>query len=813
MLREYRKQAGFSQAHLAGLSRLSVEAVGALERGARRAPYRATIALLAHALDLNPSDRAKLEAAAAGARARAPRSPPPGASADAQSHLPIQATSLVGRDHDVATIVDMLQRSRLVTVTGSGGVGKTRVAIEVASRILSDGRADVRFIDLSQLSDGRLVAENVAAAFGLTLDEAASAADVARACSSAEVLLVLDNCEHLVADVAVLVAAMLQTCPGVTFLAASRERLAVGGEAVYRLPSLELPIEMPADLERARRFDAIELFVQRAMAIDHTFALSDADVDDIWEICRRVDGIPLAIELAAARVSLLGVATLRSRLREGLVLAGGPRNLPARQRTMRATIAWSYDLLDTAERHVLARVALFAGGFTLSAAEYLCDARGIAAGAVADTLSSLVDKSLVNASRSEVSPRFALLDSVRSFALERLNEAGDVAFFSERHAEWVASFADWVDASRAEFTDYRLRTDVDPELENARAALTWALDQRSEAGAVIAGRIVGGLRTIWLTSGRRSECRRWATAVLGIIDERRYPKVVAPLLRALIQMADGAELFALAERATSIFEQIGDRFGVALLQSHVSSMRRRRGFFDEAEAAIERAGAIFAAGDFPRAMPYTVFLHNRAALRLDQGRYDEARADLEEGIGILKSLGDDEPLHWQLLRAEIEFRVGESNVAIGILEDAIERAHRRPKPYARLLQEAYAYLAIYRTLAGQYDSAYVAGREAIRRAMTHADEEVRITTLFAMAILAALRGQVPRAARLSGALDARFDLAASDGTLPSAPLVRQCRAMLAEVVGGALADGEVERLKAEGRLLSIDAAMLEAAQI
>ena len=341
------------------------------------------------------------------------------------------------------------------------------------------------------------------------------------------------------------------------------------------MPSLAVPHEAPLTLAEARHYGAVELFVQRATAIDRSAPFDDSAVPGIVEICRRLDGIPLAIELAAARVATLGVEALGGRLREGLALSGTPRNLPARQQTMHATIRWSYDLLKDAERRVLQRLSLFVGGFTLAAAESVCGAGGIAATDVADLVSSLVDKSLITVTRAENYVRFGLLDSVRSFAAERLQETGDRALFSQRHAEWLAAFADWVDVWRAKIPDRRLRVEADPELENARAALAWAFEKKTEDSGILAGRIVGGLRTIWLTSGRRAECKRLALATLALIDEERYPEVVAPLFRALVQTADGRELLDLVDRATSAFERIGDRMAVVLLLSHVGDQRRR----------------------------------------------------------------------------------------------------------------------------------------------------------------------------------------------------------------------------------------------
>jgi predicted ATPase len=797
------------------LARISVESVGALERGTRRAPYRDTVALLADALKLDAEGREALEAAANAARSRATRNLPVTEPPAPNPHLPLQSTSFIGRSDDIEAITALLRESRLVTITGSGGVGKTRAAIEVAARIPEPRRRDIRFVDLSRLSDGALVAGAIAAALDLPGDDAANVPDLVRSLRSSQVFLVLDNCEHLIADVALFVSAALQSCPGVAFLAASRERLAVSGEVVYRLPSLAIPLEASLTIEQARHYAAIELFIQRAAAIDRSTAFDDSVVPGIVEICRRLDGIPLAIELATARVATLGVDALGARLREGLALSGAPRNLPARQQTMHATIRWSYDLLNDAERLVLQRLSIFVGGFTLAAAESVCGTDGIAASAVANLVSSLADKSLLHVTRSEKYVRFGLLDSVRSFAFERLQETGEVALFSQRHAEWVAAFADWVDASRAEFLDRRLRVEVDPELENARAAITWALEKNTEGGGILAGRIVGGLRTIWLTSGRRAECKRLATAALDVIDAERYPKVVAPLFRVLVQTADHLELLELVNRAKSAFERIGDRMAVALLLSHVGDLHRRHGFLEKAEAAVQEAAEIFSAEGLPLLMPYTGFLQHRLVLRAEQGRYEEALADADEATAIVKSLGDEDALQWEWHRADVEFLQGETATAIARLERGIERALTRPAGHERFLFSAYPLLALCRMTSGEIELAYVAASEALRSSLNHSrSDEMLLRVIELLGLIAASRGDVARGARLVGKGESRLEpssyrLDISERMLPD---LRR-RLLEAAAKRGNFSAREIERWKAEGRAFTMEMAIAEALKV
>ena len=749
LLRRYRTAAGFSQEHLADLARISAETVGALERGTRRAPYRDTVALLAEALKLNAADRANLESAAERGRARSARNVADEVQASANPTLPLQTTSFVGRGLELAGIAALLEEHRLVTVTGSGGVGKTRVVIEVAARLPNARRDDLRFVDLAPLSDGRFVAGTVAASLGIATADSVTAVDeLIAVLGSRQMLIILDNCEHLIADVALLVSAVLRSCPNVSFLATSRERLAISGEAVYRLPSLEVPDRRPPSIEQARRYTAIELFVQRATMTDHSIAFDDAGVDSLIAVSKKLDGIPLAIELVAARVSALGLETLRARLDQGLTITSGGRNLPARQQTMFATIGWSYDLLDDRERTVLQRLSIFVGGFTLGAAEVVCEGEGVESSAVADILSSLVDKSLIGVAHSEGHGRYSILDSVKSFAYGRLAASGQTETLSHRHAAWLATFADWIDSTRVGKTEQWLRAQTAPELENARAALAWAFQGVSREKALCAGRIVGGLRTVWLTSGRRAECERWAEAALTELDEERYPQVAARLLRALVQATKDDKVFEWGQQAASVFERIGDRVGSALLHAHLGFLYRRRGRLDEAETEFFRASEIFA--DLPRLMPYAILLQGRWEMHYVRGRYDQAVSDVAEGTAIVNSLGDTDAYTWRLFNAELDFAMGKRDKAIRDAEAVLNRVLLNPAAHQREIYNAYRLLALFRLGVGDIDAGIEFAREYLLWTWTwrQHDEFIAAEAIHLGAVAASLRGDCRVAAKL-----------------------------------------------------------------
>ncbi len=803
LLRRYRAAAGFSQEHLAGLARISVESVGALERGTRRSPYRETVALLAEALKLDPAERANLKAAADRGRARSARKAGVEVQAVTNPTFPLQTTSFVGRGLELASIATLLEEHRLVTVTGSGGVGKTRVVIEVAARLPNARRDEVRFVDLSPLNDGRFVVGAVSASLGISPADGVTAVDeLVATLGSRQALIVLDNCEHLVADVALLVSAALRSCPNVSFLATSRERLAISGEVVYRLPSLEMPDRRPSGIEQARRYSAIELFVQRATMIDRSVEFADAGVDSLVAVCKKLDGIPLAIELVAARVSALGIETLRARLDQGLHVTGGGRNLPARQQTMFATIGWSYDLLDDLERTVLQRVSVFAGGFTLRAAEAVCAGESVEPDAVADILSSLVDKSLISVAHSEGHGRYSILDSVRSFARERLAAAGQAETLSLRHAEWLASFADWIDATRVGKTEPWLRAQTAPELENVRVALAWAFQDASRERALLAGRIVGGLRTIWLTSGRRGECENWAEAALTKLDEERDAQIAARLLRALVQAAQGDKELEWGKRAAMVFERVGDRMGTALLHCHLGNAYRRRGCLDEAEIELSRASELFA--DLPRMMPYTSFLQQRWQIHRDRGRYVQALSDIAEGIAIVNSLGDPDAYLWRLFSAEVRFAMGGLDEAIREAEAILDKVLLDGATYQREIHCTYSGLARFRFGAGDVHAGIVAAREALlcRRLFQGLDHDLA-EAMHIAAIAAALRGDGRVAVKLWLAVETHYDRTAArtlwdrDRSLMPASIQR-------------LALAEMDSLRAQGAAQPLDAIIDEA---
>jgi predicted ATPase/DNA-binding winged helix-turn-helix (wHTH) protein len=357
-------------------------------------------------------------------------------SARRPTNLPEPVSELIGRDVELNEILDLSTSHRLVTLTGTGGIGKTRLSLEVARRLLPRFADGVWAIELAALSDPELVPVAVATAVGLELTSGtASPLSVANALRSKQLMLVLDNCEHVVDAAARMAEASLRANPAARVIATSREPLRAEGEWVYPVPSLAVPAEGSPDSEDPLRYGAVRLFVERARAAAPHFSSDARDAAAIAGICRRLDGIPLAIELAAARAAALGMEGLAAGLDDRFrLLAGGHRTAMPRHQTLRATLDWSYELLSEPERMVLRRLAVFAGGFTLRAASAVAADEKIAASEVVDCVASLVAKSLVTAEGGGARVRYRLLDTTRAYALEKLVQAGEFDAVARRHA-------------------------------------------------------------------------------------------------------------------------------------------------------------------------------------------------------------------------------------------------------------------------------------------------------------------------------------------------------------------------------------------
>src|SRR5271166_438996 len=441
------------------------------------------------------------------------------------SNLPHLANALIGRERDVAEIEALLSAHRLVTLVGAPGVGKTSLSLQVGADLLAHFADGVWFVELAPLDRPELVGEAVAAVLGLLVQGERPAADaIAAFLRSRRVLLILDNCEHVIGAAAELADALLKTCPGVILLATSREALSVAGEHAYPVPLLDVPPRSTSlTAVQAMEHSAVRLFVERAASALGRFSLTDETAPIIGEICRRLDGIPLAIELAAPRLKVLSPELLLARLDDQLhVLTAGSRTAVPRQQTLRAAIEWSYALLSEAEQAMLRSLGVFAGSFTLEAVAAVATGAPVEASDAFDMLAGLVDKSIVVSLGGMGENRFRLLESTRAFALEKL-AAGRCAAMARRLCEHMTivferAYRTWPMTPRADWL-----AAYEPDLDNLRVALGWSL--RPDGDSALGVHLVSYTDWLWRELSLVQELRRWFELALTCVDDATPPAV------------------------------------------------------------------------------------------------------------------------------------------------------------------------------------------------------------------------------------------------------------------------------------------------
>jgi predicted ATPase/class 3 adenylate cyclase len=668
------------------------------------------------------------------------------------NNLPLETTAFIGRDREVAEVAELLGKHHVVTLVGSGGVGKTRVSLHVAAQVLEEYRDGVWFVELASLSQGAFIPEAIASALGLRLSSSVDpVTSLTAALRPLRLLLVLDNCEHVVEDAAKVAAAIVRECRNVRVLATSRQGLAISGEAIYRMPSLPFP--SPAETATltaalARSYAAIDLFATRAEAADPRFELTDGNVAAVAEICRRLDGIALAIELAAARVRILSPAQLRRRLDERFrVLTGGSRDVLPRQQTLRALIDWSYGLLDQREQTLLNRLAIFSGGWTLEAAESVAGDEHIDAIDVCDLLGSLVDKSLVATELEESETRYRLLESTRHFALDKLAASGEQREIARRHAGWVAEFVDRSESTYHGTPRLQWLPTVEAEIDNARAAMTWALTEHGDA--TLAARIAGGLRPLWNDAGFVGEGRRWLLTALEHVDKIDDPQILARLWHAIAFFSVGKQRVDAAERALELSRELADPLKTAAALGILAEGYRMMGRMDAAEDAIDESMVLYRDLGKTRSKAYAVALDSRALLLHARGEIDDARELYTEAVALYESLGDEErAMTPRMYLADLEFRAGNVRHALAIATQAIGFFQQR----RNVIREANARanVAAYQLALGELGEVEREARASLILCQHLQSEQMTAVALEHLANVAAGSGDMRRAAQLSG---------------------------------------------------------------
>ena len=788
LLRRYRAAAGLTQEALAERAGLSARGISDLERGERERPHFDTVELLAGALELAAQERATFMAAARAATPGGPRAP----HLDVPVNLPVPLTSLIGRDGDVEAVLDLLDRGdvRMVTLTGPGGVGKTRLALAVAAAVRGRFLDGVSFVPLAAVRDPDLILATVAHTLGVP--EASGAPPLSRLAGhlrQKRVLLVLDNFEHLL-GAAPSVSELLAVCAGLSVLVTSRAILRLVGEHAYTVPPLPLPDpDQSTDLARLSHVPATALFLQRLAASGQGSRFDSADAPAIAEICRRVDGLPLAIELAAARSRHLTAPELAARLTRRLpLLTHGPRDLPARQQTLRDTIAWSYELLTPDQQRLLRRLAVFVGGWTLEAAEALCQGNDGPTVDSMDELAALVDSSLVGIERGGQRTRYGMLETIREFAEERLVASGEEAAVRRRHADVLLAWTDRAERGLQSGQRTAWSRASAAELGNVRAALRWSLDNDETERAL---QIVGNLDWFWDAVARDGEGWAWSKEALAkenagrqswgyartlsaagaiawnmgdyaastrlltesvarfrvLADQRSLGQALMNLGLTALYQGDVDAGRQLVNESVALFEALDDPWNLGLARFALGELLVAQDP-DAARTAYERSLAVFRSVGDPWGIAHA--LTGLGGLAMRQGDYSTARVLMEEGLALRRSVNNPGAIATSLTSlGELARREGDGDRALPLLEEGLARF--RELGDAEHVAWSQYNLGLVLARRGDAERAGAALGECLALRVEQGNPAQIATALVAVARLALLRGDAERAGKLWGA--------------------------------------------------------------
>jgi predicted ATPase/DNA-binding transcriptional regulator YiaG len=735
-------------------------------------------------------------------RERPSRAAPRGPAAQSAKLAPrveisLPRTSFIGRQHDLSEVQRLLEQHRLVSLIGPGGAGKTRLALQVAASVT----ARTWFVDLSAIARAELVPLALVTAIGLRDDANESALDAAlRTLAALDGVLLVDNCEHVLEACARIVDRLLSECHGIRVLATTRQALELADEVCWPLAGLEMP---PADpepeaLESVSASAAVRLFVERAVAVQPEFALRPGNVRAVTRICRQLDGLPLAIELAAARIRILSPAQLAARLESHLrLLATSSISLPPRQQTLHAALDWSYELLSEPEQGLLRRLAVFAGSWSLEAAESAArDLSG--ASEVVDLLSALVSRSLVVADVRGEHARYRLLETVRQYALEKLQALHEEPPARDAHLDWYLALAEAAEphlrgADQASWLDQ-----LEEEVENVRAALSWALEGSHRVGDAL--RLASALRWFWFTRARPAEGRRWLELGLAAADGVSAA-TRGKALDSAAALAHGQGAYADAQRlqdeGLAVWRADGDVRRMAAALSTLGILAKARGEHEQAAALMHDALGL--ARQCGESATQATVLNNLAALSMDVGQYAQASEYLEQSLAIKRRLEDTAGIATSL------FNLGESAVHLGNYDASLEllseslALFRRLGASHRIAQTLHSLgsVALHREDFDTARSQFASARELFKAA---GDGWGQALCVEGLAQVAERQADHTRAARLFGAADAWRQ--ANGAPIPPNDRAQYDRALTA-------ARAEMDRTAftmawAEGRALGLD---------
>ena len=750
LLRLYRVRAGLTQADLARRSGLSLHGISDLERRARNRPYASTVDRLAEALGLDDRLRAGLHLAArAGSERSRKRIGLPGGNPPNPARVPAPLTSFIGRTRELARLRELLHSSRLVELIGLGGVGKTRLALELARREGGKWQDGVYFVDLAPVGRGDLVFEQIAAAIGLDQQSPLHPLELlVDAVGARRVLLVLDNCEHVRDPCAELVDTLLRRCPDLRVLATSRVPLGVEGENLWRVSPLELPIRTELTPAAALEADAVRLFVERARAVQPDFALSDANLSAVIATCQRLDGLPLALELAAARVPALGPDLLGRTVGESLELIHSDAAGRRRQRTLQRALEWSYDQLEADARTLLRRLSAFNGGATLAAIQAICTDPELRQDQIAVLLAQVVDASLVEVISSAGNIRYRLLETVRVFAWEQLNASGEEIAIHNRHGDY---FLELVEAAHPQlFRTEQLAAlaTLDSELNNVRAALDWSWTATARGSGHV--RLVSALRHFWFLRGLPQEggrCVDTALSVASVTEAERIPLLLTGGWMAFAR-GDLAVARQHLEASLNLAIEHDDRGGALEAQLALAFVNLDAG--DPASCAELARGALELARDLDRPWAIALALLEVGLAAMFKGDLTSAETWCAQSLQQSRQMDDRMLLSYALRQlARVAMESDRPLYARELFAEALHLA--RELGNRRAICYVLGGQALLASRLGQWNLAEQLHQEAVEIWCDLANSQNLAFHLEGLAVVASVRHQFSRAVRLLGA--------------------------------------------------------------
>jgi predicted ATPase/class 3 adenylate cyclase len=721
------------------------------------------------------------------------------------TNLPIQPTALIGREQQVTEGVVLVRREgiRLVTLTGAGGTGKTRLALQVAAELVADFEDGVFFVDLAAIIDPHLFIATVAQTLSVREQPGQSLSETLKDyLRGKHLLLVLDNFEQLV-DAGPAVSTLLAAAPNLNALVTSRAPLHLSGEHEYPVPPLTVPDlgeAEPPEILAAN--EAVQLFLARAQAVKPEFELTSENASAVAEICARLDGLPLAIELGAARVRILSPQALLGRLSERLaLLTGGTRDAPARQRTLRDTIEWSYGLLGASEQRLFARLSVFLGGRTVEAAEAVCDPAAELDAAVFDAAASLVEKSLLRQEEGPAGePRFLMLETIRDYALERLEESGEGELLRDRHAHYFVALAEEAEPEILGANQVVWLERLEAERGNFRAALGWLLERREAERAL---RLIGSLRRAWVARGYLSETRKWLEAGFeqsAAVQPQVEAKALYALGRVALVQGDYDQAITWLDKSARLFRELGEAEGLVFSLADLGFIATAQGRHEDAErfAAESLAEAEVAGSE----RTIAAALHSLACTKLDAGEYGEARTLFQQSLALRRKLGDKRNTANSLCYlGSVALLEGDYDSATALLDESL--ALGRELGNFLIVSAALANESLVALAAGDAERAEALCIEGLVLSYELGDKRTTVECLHVLAGVAAVQPESLRAARLSGAAESLHAAIKA----PPSPAERMVGERFLRIARAAVDDQSFEASWAQGQQMGYDAAV------